>query len=61
MSDGCPIKQDVAEGKAATKRFHDVMCRLLAVIRAKRPVESSIAAHLLDITDPDTGELFLLS
>ncbi len=39
-----------------TKRFHAVMGKLLASIRAKRPAESSIAAHLLDIKDPETGE-----
>jgi hypothetical protein len=39
-----------------TKRFHRVMQELLDSIRAKRPDESSIAAHLLDIKDPDTGD-----
>lgn len=52
----CMCEQDVAEGKAATKRFQGVMRGLLATMRAKRPDESSIAAHLLDIKDPDTGE-----
>ncbi len=51
------MKQDVAEGKAATQRFHGVMRGLLATMRSKRPDESSIAAHLLDIKDPDTGEI----
>ena len=41
----------------ATQRFHGVMKGLLAGMRRERPVESSIAAHLLDIKDPDTGAL----
>ncbi|CAL8468141.1 g7680 [Coccomyxa elongata] len=48
-------RKDVAEGKAATQRFHGVMRGLLTTMRSKRPDESSIAAHLLDIKDPDTG------
>lgn len=43
----------------ATQRFHGVMKGLLAGMRRERPVESSIAAHLLDIKDPDTGALIL--
>lgn len=41
-----------------TKCFHGVMLELLDSIRAKRPAETSIAAHLLDIKDPDTGDTF---
>ncbi len=47
--------QDVKEGKAATLHFHGVMMGLLAGMRRERPAETSIAAHLLDIKDPDTG------
>lgn len=47
--------QDVWAGKAATKRFHKVIARLLADIRRQRPAESTFAAHLLDIVDPRTG------
>lgn len=36
--------------------FHAVMQDLLAGMRRERPAESSIAAHLLDIKDPVTGE-----
>ena len=35
--------------------FHAVMRELLNDIRKQRPAESSIAAHLLDVKDPDTG------
>ena len=48
--------QDVWAGKAATKRFHKVIARLLADIRRERPAEATFAAHLLDIVDPRTGQ-----
>lgn len=48
--------QDVWAGKAATKRFHKVIARLLADIRRERPAEATFAAHLLDIVDPCTGQ-----
>ena len=38
-----------------TKRFHSTMQRLVDGMRKQRPEESSIAAHLLDIQDPETG------
>ena len=38
-----------------TKRFHSLMQGLVDGMRTERPAESSIAAHLLDIKDPDTG------
>ena len=37
------------------REFHGIMGELLAGMRKQRPAESSIAAHLLDIKDPDTG------
>ncbi|EIE20661.1 cytochrome P450 [Coccomyxa subellipsoidea C-169] len=49
-------RKDVKEGKAATLCFHGVMLGLLAGMRRERPAETSIAAHLLDIKDPDTGK-----
>ncbi|KAK9916023.1 hypothetical protein WJX75_007417 [Coccomyxa subellipsoidea] len=49
-------RPDVWAGKAATKRFHKVIARLLADIRRERPAEATFAAHLLDIVDPRTGQ-----
>ena len=47
--------QDVREGEAITKRFHSIMQSLVDGMHKERPAESSIAAHLLDIKDPETG------
>ena len=47
--------QDVREGEAITKRFHSIMQSLVDGMHSERPAESSIAAHLLDIKDPETG------
>ncbi|CAL5222409.1 g4768 [Coccomyxa viridis] len=49
-------RQDVRAGTAVTKRFHSIMQRLVDGMRKQRPEESSIAAHLLDIQDPETGK-----
>ena len=51
--------QDVRAGTAVTKRFHCIMQRLVDGMRKQRPEESSIAAHLLDIQDPETGARIL--
>ena len=48
--------QDVQEGVAITKRFHSIMQGLVDGMRKEQPAESSIAAHLLSIEDPETGE-----
>ena len=48
--------QDVQEGDAVTKRFHSIMQGLVDGMRKEQPAESSIAAHLLSIKDPETGE-----
>ena len=47
--------QDVRAGTAVTRRFHVIMQGLVDGMRTHRPEESSIAAHLLDIRDPETG------
>ena len=51
------LAQDVRAGTAVTQRFHVTMQGLVDGMRQQRPEESSIAAHLLDIKDPETGEL----
>lgn len=48
--------QDVQEGVAITKRFHGIMQGLVDGMRKEQPAGSSIAAHLLTIKDPETGE-----
>lgn len=48
-------RKDVREGEAITKRFHSIMQSLVDGMHKERPAESSIAAHLLDIKDPETG------
>ena len=48
--------QDVQEGVAITKRFHSIMQGLVDGMRKEQPAESSIAAHLLSIKDPESGE-----
>ena len=53
---GCGLLQDVRDGAAATKTFHKVMQSLVDTMRAETPDPSSIAAHLLDIKDPSTGD-----
>lgn len=48
--------QDVQDGVAVTKQFHSIMQGLVDGMRNEQPAESSIAAHLLDIKDPETGQ-----
>ena len=48
--------QDVRDGVAVTKQFHSIMQGLVDGMRNEQPAESSIAAHLLDIKDPETGQ-----
>ncbi|CAL5219591.1 g1454 [Coccomyxa viridis] len=49
-------RKDVQEGDAITKRFHSIMQGLVDGMRKEQPAESSIAAHLLSIRDPETGK-----
>ncbi|EIE20244.1 cytochrome P450 [Coccomyxa subellipsoidea C-169] len=49
-------RPDVWAGKAATRRYHEMIHRLMADIRRERPPDVTIAAHLLDIVDPRTGQ-----
>ena len=55
------LLQGARAGAAAMREFHTVMRELLAGMRQQRPAKSSIAAHLLDIKDPDTGACVLCS
>lgn len=48
--------QDVWAGKASTRRYHEMISRLMADLRRERPAEATIAAHLLDVVDPRTGK-----
>lgn len=48
--------QDVRGGVAITKQFHSIMQGLVDGMRNEQPAESSIAAHLLAIKDPETGK-----
>jgi len=48
--------QDVRAGTAVTQRFHGIMQDLVDGMRRQRPEESSIAAHLLEIKDHETGD-----
>ena len=48
--------QDVRQSHGVLARFHGIMGDLLADVRRTPPSPNSIAAHLLGIEDPRTGE-----
>ena len=48
--------QDVRQSHGVLARFHGIMGDLLADVRRTPPSRNSIAAHLLGIEDPRTGE-----